>query len=378
MTEETLRLGMCAGEPSGDILGGAVLSALSARCQTIQPTGIGGVHMQALGLASLCPIERLSVMGFVEPLKRLPELLRIRRDLISQQKTSRPDFFLGIDSPDFNLTVERHLKEAGIASAHLVSPSVWAWRRGRIHRIGKSIDRMLCLLPFELEIYQRAGIDAVCVGHPLVDDVRAMPTTVELRERLGLPVGNTLLAVLPGSREFEVRFMMPLFAKVIRELRDQHSELHFVVPAANAARRAQIERELGEDCSRIHLLDGSGREAMRASDAVLLASGTATLEAMLLGKPMVISYRVGPVTAWLLRRMVYTDFAGLPNILAGRAVVPELLQEEASVPQLLDATNLLLERGAEQQLQAFEQLTDAIGGGFAERCADALMPLVKR
>ena len=377
MSEETLRLGMCAGEPSGDILGGAVLRALTARGQTVQPAGIGGSHMQAQGLTSLCPIERLSVMGFVEPLKRLPELLRIRRDLIAQQRTYRPDFFLGIDSPDFNLTVERRLKEAGIVSAHLVSPTVWAWRRGRIHRIGKSIDRMLCLLPFELEIYQQAGIDAVCVGHPLVDEVTAMPTAIALRERLGLPTGNTLLAVLPGSREFEVRFMMPLFAQVIRELRDQHSDLHFVVPAANAARMRQIERELGEDCARIHLLNSSGREAMRASDAVLLASGTATLEAMLLGKPMVISYRVGPFTAWLLRRMVHTTFAGLPNILAGRAVVPELLQEEANVPQLLDATNHLLERGAEQ-LPIFEQLTEKIGGGFADRCADALMPLVKR
>ena len=377
MSQESLRLGLCAGEASGDLLAGSILRAWQQRGTTLDITGIGGDQMQAAGLESLCAIDRLAVMGLVEPLKRLPELLGIRRRLIAQQQRVAPDLFVGVDSPDFNLLVERRLRASGIPTAHLVSPSVWAWRRGRLRGIRESVDRMLCLLPFEVDIYREAGIDAVCVGHPLVDELQQLPTADELRTAMTLPSGKTLLAVLPGSREGEVRHLMPVFADAMQVLQARHTDLHFVIPAANAARHQQIESVLQSKSLSVSLVRGQGREVMRCSDAIMIASGTATLEAMLLRKPMVISYRMASLSWSILSRLVKTPYVGLPNVLAGDEVVPELLQHHATASQLADAVSGLLEGDGDRQVHRFDELAGLIGGNFAERSIDALLPLVE-
>ena len=377
MSEESLRLGLCAGEASGDILAGSILRAWQLRGTSLDITGIGGDQMQAAGLESLCAIDRLAVMGLIEPLKRLPELLGIRRRLIAQQQRVAPELFVGVDSPDFNLPVERRLRALGIPTAHLVSPSVWAWRRRRLQGIRESVDRMLCLLPFEVDIYREAGIDAVCVGHPLIDELQQLPAADELRAAMGLPSDKPLVAVLPGSREGEVRHLMPVFAKAMQLLQARHTGLHFVIPAANAERHQQIESMLQSTALSVSLIRGQGREVMRCSDAIMIASGTATLEAMLLRKPMVISYRMASLSWALLSRLVKTPYVGLPNVLAGAEVVPELLQHHATDSQLADAVSKLLGGDGDRQVRRFDELAGLIGGNFAERSIDALLPLVQ-
>jgi lipid-A-disaccharide synthase len=373
-----MRLGLLAGEASGDILGASVIGAMQQRHGGLEITGIGGPLMAVNGLTSLYPMDRLSVMGLVEPLKRLPELLSIRSAVFRQQCQWQPHCFLGIDSPDFNLPLERRLRGVGLRTAHLVSPSVWAWRPGRIKSIAESVDLMLCLLPFEVPIYARADIPAVCVGHPLIEELSQLPSKALARQQLGLPANEPVLAVLPGSRSGEVANLMPVFLATIRQLQRSHANLTVVIPAASADRKAQLEGLMGEADGSIVVTDGGGRLAMQASDSVLLASGTASLEAMLLRRPMVIAYRMAWLSWQILSRMAITPFAGLPNILAGREVVPELLQEAVRVETLVSEVEFALERGQETQVVAFEPLLDAIGGDFANRCADALEHVMVR
>jgi lipid-A-disaccharide synthase len=368
---------MCAGEASGDILAGAVIRAWRDQQPHLALRGIGGPHMEATGFNSQCPMDRLSVMGLVEPLKRLPELLRIRRELIAQQQAWAPQLFLGIDSPDFNLEVERRLRAAGIPTAHLVSPSVWAWRKGRIRGIRQSVDRMLCLLPFEVTIYQDAHIDAVCVGHPLVDELRNMPGKDQVRRTLSLPSEKTVVAVLPGSREAEVRHLMPIFAQTMVHLQQSDRSLGFLVPAATGEVERLIKSVLRDAALDVTVVSGMGREAMRASDAVLIASGTATLEAMLMGKPMVIAYRMAALSWHIMSRMVKTPYVGLPNILAGRLVAPEYLQQDATPENLATAIAQILDDGGNEQTAVFEEIASQIGGRFAERVVEALLPLTE-
>ena len=377
MSQVSLRLGLCAGEASGDLLAGSILQTWQGRGTSLDITGIGGDQMQAAGLDSLCAIDRLAVMGLVEPLKRLPELLSIRRLLIAQQQRVAPELFVGVDSPDFNLPVERRLRATGIPTAHLVSPSVWAWRRRRLRGIRESVDRMLCLLPFEVDIYREAGIDAVCVGHPLVDELQQLPAADELRAAMGLPSNKTLVAVLPGSREGEVRHLMPVFTDAMHSLQARHTCLHFVIPAANDERHQQIESVLQSTTLSVSLIRGQGREVMRCCDVIMIASGTATLEAMLLRKPMVISYRMASLSWAILSRLVKTPYVGLPNVLAGEEVVPELLQHNATDSLLADAISELLGGDGDRQVRRFDELAGLIGGNFAERSIDALLPLVK-
>lgn len=367
-----MQLGMLAGEASGDILGASVISAMKNRYPQLEIAGVGGPLMCEQGLESLYAMDRLSVMGFVEPLKRLPELLRIRSAVFRHQRQWQPDVFLGIDSPDFNLPLERRLRATGIPTVHLVSPTVWAWRPGRIKSIAESVDLMLCLLPFEVPIYERANIPAVCVGHPLIDELSQLPDKPLARAQLGLPASSPVLAVLPGSRSGEVASLMPLFLNTIRRLQQTHADLTVVIPAASAARRSQIARLVSGMGDRVVITDKGGRLAMQASDTVLLASGTATLEAMLLRRPMVIAYRMAWLSWQILSRLAITPFAGLPNILAGREVVPELLQDAAQPDSLARAVEFAFERGQEVQVAAFETLANGIGGDFANRCADAL------
>jgi lipid-A-disaccharide synthase len=353
-----------------------VAGELRRRHAHLELQGIGGSKLAEQGLASLHPMDRLSVFGIVDPLKRLPELLKVRRQAFQQQAKWRPDCFLGIDSPDFNLTLESQLRARGITTAHLVSPSVWAWRPGRVRKIATAVDLMLCLLPFETRFYEGVGVPAVCVGHPLIEELAELPTAAVLRETFGLLSDTKVLAVLPGSRAGEVASLMAIYGQTMARLASQHRNLHFLIPAANADRRRQIEAVLAPLELPATIILGQGREAMLASDAVLLASGTATLEAMLLRKPMVIAYRM-PWLSWqILSRMAITRFVGLPNVLAGREVVPELLQDAASPEQLVRQVEYVLERGAEQQVPVFDELAAQIGGGFAARTADALDNLV--
>ena len=373
-----MRLGLLAGEASGDILGAAVVAELQQRHPSVELSGIGGEKLTALGLNSTHPIDRLSVFGIVEPMQRLPELLSVRRRVFREQVAFAPDCFLGIDSPDFNLDLEVRLRGASLKTAHLVSPSVWAWRPGRVKKIARAVDLMLCLLPFEPEFYRAAGVPAVCVGHPMIDDLASLPDRGALRRRFGIKENATVLAVLPGSRAGEVGALMPIYAQTLQQLARQHEGIQFLIPAANPARRQQIEEALAGTSLDAIIVSGQGREVMRASDAVLLASGTATLEAMLLGRPMVIAYRMSWLSWQILSRMAITRFVGLPNVLADREVVPELLQEAAEPDRLAREVSYVLEHGQEHQVPVFQELAEKIGGNFAVRTADALDGLLAK
>ena len=375
-----MRIGVLAGEASGDILGASVLAALRTRYPDLLIEGIGGPLMEAQGLRSLFPMERLSVMGFVEPLKRLPELLRIRRAVFDHFRAKPPDIFLGIDSPDFNLSLERRLRASGITTAHLVSPSVWAWRQRRVHKIKQAVDLILCLFPFETAIYARNQVPACFVGHPLADEIPLMPDRFAARGRLALAAESRILALLPGSRSAEVQALAPLFLAAARLLRSADPGLEIVIPAANAERPQEIQALLtGYPDLGVRLVRGCSQELMTASDAVLLASGTATLEAALLKRPMVVAYRMGALSWWLIRRLVKTPYAALPNILAARLLVPELLQREATPAAMAAALQPLLatDAAARLQLQAFTRIHEELRCGFGERCADALAALIE-
>ncbi|MFT4517823.1 MAG: lipid-A-disaccharide synthase [Halioglobus sp.] len=382
---DSLRIGMVAGEASGDLLGARVIQALSARCNTLTVEGIGGAQMQEQGMHSLFPLERLSVMGLVEPLKRLPELLRMRGQLFRHFRDNPPDVFLGIDAPDFNLQLERKLRGSQVPVAHLVSPSVWAWRQGRLGKIGASVDTMLCLFPFETAIYERHGIDSRFVGHPLADELPMATNQAAAREALGLSGAGKILALLPGSRASEVQALAPLFLEVAHRLWLNDPTLSFVLPAASPEREVELreimKNQQGISGPAITLLQGQAREAMAAAETVLLASGTASLEAALLKKPMVVAYRMGAVSWAILSRMVHSEHIALPNLLAGKRLVPELLQGAATPEALVSALQSLLyesEDGSGQQQALTEQFAvmhEQLKLNCAEQVADALLDL---
>ncbi|MDG1389876.1 MAG: lipid-A-disaccharide synthase [Halioglobus sp.] len=372
-----MRIGVLAGEASGDILGSRVLKELRAQCDELIVEGIGGPLMEAQGLTSMFPMDRLSVMGFVEPLKRLPELLHIRRAVFEHFRDNPPDIFLGIDSPDFNLRLERKLREQGIKTAHLVSPSVWAWRQGRVKKIKQSVDLMLCLFPFETQVYQDHQVPVRFVGHPLADELPNRVDALAARQALGLATDNKLLAMLPGSRSGEVSRLAPAFLAAARLLWQQNPQLRFVMPAANTAREVELKALLAQQPDLpVTLVCGHSRETMAAADAVLLASGTATLEAALIKRPMVVTYRMAAFSWWLVTRLVKISFAALPNVLAGRSVVPELLQD-AAVPEAMAAAiePLLVDEAVANQLQAFDRIHVQLKQGYAAKSANALLQL---
>jgi lipid-A-disaccharide synthase len=374
-----MRIGVLAGEASGDILGSRVLAALRNRYPDLVVEGIGGPLMAAQGLDSMYPMERLSVMGFIEPLKRLPELLGIRRQVFHYFRDNPPDLFLGIDAPDFNLRLEYLLRRSGIRTAHLVSPSVWAWRRGRIHKIKRAVDLMLCLFPFETAIYRQHDVPVRFVGHPLADEIDLYEDNSGARAALGLAPQGKLLALLPGSRGGEVRLLAPPFLDAARLLQQADPQLSFVLPAANAARHAELMTLLADYPELpLTLVAGRSREVMSAADAVLLASGTATLEAALLKRPMVVAYRMGWLSWLLVSTLVNTPYAALPNVLAGRVVVPELLQGEAVPAALASALAPLLagEGAAGKQLREFDDIHCQLRQSYGERAAAALGELV--
>lgn len=335
-------IAMVAGEASGDLLASMLVEGLRARLgETVDYAGIGGHRMQAQGFVSHWPMETLSVNGYVEVLGSLREILATRRAIREKLLGHPPLCFIGVDAPDFNFGLEVPLRRAGIPVVHFVSPSIWAWRGGRIRTIARAVDHILCLFPFEPEIYARAGIPATYVGHPLADVIPMVPDVAGARDRLGLPAGKRVVAVLPGSRQSEVRHLGATFFGAMSRMHRMDGNLAFVLPVASAPLRAIIETLHGQYPELdLTIVDGQSHLAMEAADVVLLASGTATLEAALYKKPMVISYKVPWLTAQIMKRQGYLPYVGLPNILSGRFVVPELLQDDAT-PEALARETLL-------------------------------------
>ncbi|GHE22334.1 lipid-A-disaccharide synthase [Halomonas urumqiensis] len=379
------RVYVVAGELSGDILGAGLMRALKARHPAVEFRGIGGPRMLREGIDSRFPLETLSVMGLVEVIKHLPELIRVRRALKADALDWQPDIMIGIDAPDFNLGLERQLRDKGMTTAHYVSPSVWAWRQGRVKGIARSVDAMLTFLPFEAAFYARHRVPVAFVGHPLADELPLTNDRDGMRQELGLPGTNDrqVLAVLPGSRANEIRFLGPSFLDAAERLVRQRSSLHIVIPAATPARRSELEALLAERpalAERLTLLDGQAREAMVASDVVLLASGTAALEAMLCHRPMVVAYRMAPATHWLAKRLVKTEWISLPNLIAREALVPELIQNDASAARIADTLAAMFDdsEGRAALEARFAAMHAGLQRDASRRACDAIEALVEK
>ncbi len=374
-----LTIGMVAGEASGDNLGRGLMAELKRRYPDARFLGIGGPGMLAEGLESLVPMDRLAVNGFVDPLRRLPELLRILRLLLRTFDARRPDVFVGVDFNVFNLLLERRLRQRGVPTVHYVSPSVYAWRRGRIRRIARAADMLLTLYPFEPALYRDTPLRAVYVGHPLADaidlDAGDDAHRRAARAELGLPEAGLVVGLLPGSRMSEIRLLGPVFLEAAARIAEHRPEARFVVPCVRPA----IARWLAEATRRQPALrivpdHGNARRALCACDAALVKSGTSTLEGMLLRRPMVVSYRLGRVSYALVRRLLRTPYVALPNILAGRELVPELLQDRATPAALAAALLRELDKagGDPEYLAEFDRLHRELRCDADARAADAV------
>ncbi|MEY1578509.1 lipid-A-disaccharide synthase [Providencia manganoxydans] len=376
-----LTIGLVAGETSGDILGAGLIRALKEQVPDARFVGVAGPLMQAEGCEAWYEMEELAVMGVVEVLGRLPRLLSIRKDLTERFTQLQPDIFVGIDAPDFNITLEGRLKSKGIKTIHYVSPSVWAWRQKRVFKIGRSTNLVLAFLPFEKAFYDRFNVPCRFIGHTMADAIPLQVNQLAARQRLGIPDNAKCLAILPGSRHSEVEMLSADFLKTAAILNQHFTELHIVVPLVNQKRREQFEtiRQQVSPELKIHLLDGQARDAMIAADAALLASGTAALECMLAKCPMVVGYRMKPFTFWLAKRLVKTPYVSLPNLLAGKEIIKELLQEECQPEKLAQQLMPLLEGGEQvEQLKAtFLQLHQLIRCDADRQAADAVLDLVR-
>ncbi|BBP84936.1 MULTISPECIES: lipid-A-disaccharide synthase [Pseudomonas] len=370
-----LRIALVAGEASGDILGSGLMQALKARHPDAEFIGVGGPLMEAEGLASYFPMERLAVMGLVEVLGRLPELLSRRKRLIATLIDARPDVFIGIDAPDFNLGVELKLRRAGIRTVHYVSPSVWAWRQKRVLKIREGCDLMLTLFPFEAQFYEAHQVPVRFVGHPLADTIPLEADRAAARTAIGVPDGAALVALMPGSRGGEVGRLGSLFLDAAERMRSMRPGLHFVLPCASPARRQQLEQMLAGRNLPLTLLDGRSHQALAACDAVLIASGTATLEALLYKRPMVVAYKVAPMTYRILKRLVKSPYVSLPNLLAQRLLVPELLQD-AATPEALAQTLVPLLDGGDVQTEGFDRIHRTLRLDASKEAAGAVLDLI--
>lgn len=370
----TLRIALVAGEASGDILGAGLMRALKAQHPAVEFIGVGGPLMEAEGLVSYFPMERLAVMGLVEVLGRLRELLARRKKLVQTLIAEKPDVFIGIDAPDFTLNIELKLRQAGIKTVHYVSPSVWAWRQKRVLKIREGCDLMLTLFPFEAKFYEEKGVPVKFVGHSLADAIPLDADRAGARAELELPEGP-LVALMPGSRGGEVGRLGSLFLDAAQRLLALRPGVRFILPCANAQRRAQLEEMLAGRDLPLTLLDGQSHKALAACDAVLIASGTATLEALLYKRPMVVAYRLAPLTFWILKRMVKSPYISLPNLLAQRLLVPELLQDDATADALA-ATLLPLIDGGQEQTSGFDQIHRTLRRDASNQAAQAVLGLI--
>jgi lipid-A-disaccharide synthase len=377
-----VRVGMVAGEASGDLLASHLIAALKARRPGISFAGIGGPKMAAQGFVSHYPMDKLSVRGYAEALRHYREIMGIRRRLARSLLDERPDLFIGVDSSDFNLGLERQLRDAGIPAVHYVSPSIWAWRGWRIKRIARSVSRILVMLPFEAPLYEKAGVPVTYVGHPLADVIPLEPKKDEARAQLRLPSGKLIIALLPGSRRSELQYMASAFVLAAHRFRQEVHDVHFVCPMVTRETRDIFERALHEHERTdlpLTMLFGHSHEALAAADLALVASGTATLETALFKTPMVIAYRQSPITWALMKPMLYLPYVGMPNILAGERLVPELLQDEASPANLAGALLTLLRDTASQkrQVERFREFHEVLRQNNAEKAADAVLAFVK-
>ena len=380
---EDVRVGMVAGEASGDQLAAHLIGALKQRRPQMQFSGIGGPKMAAQGFASDFPMEKLSVRGYTEALLHYREIMGIRRQLATRMLAERPSLFIGVDSSDFNLGLERQLKNAGIPAIHYVSPAVWAWRRWRVRRIARSVTHILCLFPFEAPLYDKAGVPATYVGHPLADVIPLDPKKDEAKAQLRLPARKLIVALLPGSRRSELRHMAVAFLLAAHRFRQEVPEVHFVCPMVTRETRDMFERAVYEQQQTelpLTLMFGHSHEALAAADLALVASGTATLEAALFKTPMVIAYRQSPLSWALMRTMLYLPYVGMPNILAGEKLVPELLQGDAGPAALAGALLALLRDTAarKRQVERFHEIHQQLRQNAAQKAADAILNILDR
>ena len=374
------RLAMVAGEASGDLLAGLLLGGLKARWPRLEAHGIGGPRMAAHGFDAWWPHEKLAVRGYVEVLRHYREISRIREQLSERLLGDRPQAFIGIDAPDFNLDLEGRLRSAGVKAIHFVCPSIWAWRGKRVEKIRQSVDHVLCLFPFETELLARHGIAATFVGHPLADTIPMEVPRGAAREKLGLRVDEAVVALLPGSRRSEIQYVAPKVLQAAAELHRRRAELSFVLPVVPGL-RAMIDPLVAQYAPKvpIHLLDGHSHEALAACDVTLIASGTATLEAALFKRPMVITYNMHWLSFQIMKRMNYQPWVGLPNILCEDFVVPELLQHEATPAALADATMAWLDdpRRCHALEQRFVELHHRLRCNTAQAATDAIAKVLE-
>jgi lipid-A-disaccharide synthase len=375
-----LRIAIVAGEASGDILGGGLIAAIRERHPEAAFEGVAGPRMAAQGCRALASAERLSVMGLAEVIRQVPDLLALRRQLLGHWRSRPPDLFVGIDSPDFNLPLERLLRHAGVPTVHYVSPSVWAWRRYRLRKMRRTVNLVLALFPFEARFYEREGIPVQFVGHPLAGRLPPDLSTQQARSLLGLPAQGAVVALLPGSRSAEVRYLAEAFLGAARWCLARRPDLRFVTPFAGGVVAAQFRDAVARLAPELPLVavEGKSIEAMVASDAVLTASGTATLEAMLIPRPMVVAYRMSGLTYQILRRLVKVPHIALPNLLAGRAVVPEFIQHAATAENLGQALLACLD-GSEEgraQIEVFAQARRLLDKDSDREAAAAVLRLL--
>lgn len=378
-----ITVAMVAGEASGDQLAAHLIKALRDARPDIDFVGIGGPRMQSAGFDAWWPSEKLAVRGYFEVLKHYRELAGIRRSLLDRLLRDKPAAFIGVDAPDFNLWLERKLRDAGVPAIHYVSPSIWAWRGGRIKGIARSVSRVLCLFPFEPAIYEKAGVPVSYVGHPFADEISPEPQRFAARERLAIPVDARIVALLPGSRQSELQYNANAWIGAAKLLHERHPDLRFLVPLTTRETRTQFEQALW-DCQAtelpVSILFGHARDALMACDVALVASGTATLEAALCRAPHVVAYRIHALSYRIMKRMAYQPWVGLPNILAGRSIVPELLQHDATPEKLADALDALLGDAVARaaQIDEFERIHFTLRQGTAARAAAAILPHLPR
>ena len=356
MEQKSPLIALVAGEVSGDILGAGLINALKLHYPNARFIGVAGEQMKKAGCETLFDMEELSVMGLAEVLKHLPRLLKRRKQVIETMLEMKPDVFIGIDAPDFNLTVEEKLKANGIKTIHYVSPSVWAWRQNRVHKIKRATDLVLAFLPFEKAFYDKFDTSCRFIGHTMADVIALKPNRTEACEKLGLDESKRYVAILMGSRGSEIQFLAEPFLKTAQLLKEKHPDLEFLVPMVNEKRQAQLE-EIKANIApelELHILQGQARQAMIAAECTLLASGTAALEAMLCKSPMVVGYKMKPLTYWLAKKLIKTEYISLPNLLANAPLVPEMIQEECNPDNLAWSLNHYLSNDVESLKQKNE------------------------
>ncbi len=379
-----LNLGIVANEVSGDLLGASLLRELKHRVPDLRAEGVAGPRMEEAGCETLVPMERLSVMGLSEVLRHLRELLAIRRRILRHFLTNPPDVFIGVDAPDFNLGVEERLRSAGIRTVHLVSPTVWAWRPKRVEKVRRAVDLLLSIFPFEREFLSARGVPAVYVGHPLADEIPLSVDRQQARDRLGISPAGPLIALLPGSRLGEVHRLAEPFLGAARYCLERRPDVEFVTPLVNASVRSQFEQALEAHGQRlpVTLVDGRSQDVIAASDLVLTASGTATLETLLLKRPMVVGYRLSPLTYQIVKRLnlIKVPHVAMANLLAGERLAPELIQERCRSDLLGQELLGLLgdPRRVSGIVHRYGEIHLELRRGASARAAEAVLALVGR